>query len=167
MGATFFQIQYLSNTSDTDIHVRKFGIVLNSTLYFISIIQLFLKFISFLPQKLVSAIHPNSFSSSQRIASSFVCSFHIASLEIHCCWASTYNLSFKPFPEKLELICEVAKILDPAVRPLEIKFQFYLDSLTLDKLLIHSVPVSYSIDWGRREEGGEGRIRIRTKIRKR
>ena len=39
MGASiFFQIQYLSNTSDMDIHVRKFGIVLNSTLYLISLI---------------------------------------------------------------------------------------------------------------------------------
>ena len=39
MGASiFFQIQYLSNISDMDIHVRKFGIVLNSTLYFISLI---------------------------------------------------------------------------------------------------------------------------------
>lgn len=34
----FFQIHYLSNTTNMDIHVRKFGIVLKSTLYLLSFI---------------------------------------------------------------------------------------------------------------------------------
>lgn len=54
-----FQIAYLSNTTNVDIQVRKFRIVLNCTLFHILPFIIY-QVLSFLPQRLVLSVHPNS-----------------------------------------------------------------------------------------------------------